>query len=100
MMENQNKIDSKKMMECFGNISSTNAYFRVKVLVLEPQPGTSFNVGTNGFGHLAIQLTHASQRQVITQTVGFLPAGSGLDKLVSKSRMIDNGVLEYTMSAT
>jgi hypothetical protein len=99
-MENQAKVDPKKMMDCFGNISGTNAYFRVKVLVLEPQPGTSFNVGQNGFGHVALQLTKSSQGQVITQNIGFYPTGSGLDKLVSKSRMIDNGGLEYTMSAT
>lgn len=99
-MESQNKVDPKKMMDCFGNISSTNAAFQVKVLVLEPQPGTSFNVGVNSFGHVAIQLTKASQGQVITQTIGFYPTGTGLDKLVSKSRMIDNGGLEYTMSSS
>jgi hypothetical protein len=99
-MENQAKVDPKKMMGCFGNISSANAAFQVKVLVLEPQPGTSFNVGQNSFGHVAIQLTKASQDQVITQTIGFYPTGSGLDKLISKSRMIDNGGLEYTMSSS
>lgn len=98
--ENQAKVDPKKMMECFGNISSTGAAFQVKVLVLEPQPGTSFNVGQNSFGHVAIQLTKASQGKIITQTIGFYPTGTGLDKLVSKSRMIDNGGLEYTMSSS
>lgn len=98
--ENQAKVDPKKMMDCFSNISSTGAAFQVKVLVLEPQPGTSFNVGQNSFGHVAIQLTKASQGQVITQTIGFYPTGSGLDKLVSKSRMIDNGGLEYSMSSS
>ncbi|MEJ5996605.1 hypothetical protein WG904_19410 [Pedobacter sp. Du54] len=99
-MENQSAVDPKKMMDCFATLPDGSAAFQVKVLVLEPQPGTSFNVGQNSFGHVAIQLTKASNNQIITQTIGFYPTGSGLDKLVSKSRMIDNGGLEYTMSAT
>lgn len=98
--ENNNKVDPKKMMECFSQITSPNAAFVVRVYVIEPQPGTSFNVGANSFGHVAISLSKTSGSTTITQTVGFYPTGTGLDKLSSKSQVLDNGFGEYNMSAT
>lgn len=97
----QNKnIDPKKIVECFGNIADPNAAYQVKVLVVEPFPGTSFNVGPNSFGHVALQLTKVSGNQTITQVVGFYGSGSGLDKLVSSSTIKDNGLIDYNMSAS
>ncbi|WP_316809198.1 hypothetical protein [Pedobacter agri] len=98
--ENNNKVDPKKMMDCFAQITSPNAAFVVRVYVVEPQPGTSFNVGANSFGHVAISLTKSSGNTSITQTIGFYPTGSGFEKLNSKSQMLDNGLGEYNMSAT
>ncbi|UKT65061.1 hypothetical protein [Pedobacter mucosus] len=98
--ENNNQVDPKKMMECFSQIPSPNAAFVVRVYVVEPQPGTSFNVGQNSFGHVAISLSKTSGETTITQTVGFYPTGSGLDKLSSRSQIKDNGDLEYDVSST
>jgi hypothetical protein len=98
--ENQNNVDPKKMMDCFANISDPNAVYQVKLLVVEPLPGTSFNVGPNSFGHVAIQLTKAGSGQLITQTIGYYPTGTGFDKLVSTSTMKDNSDIEYNVSAT
>jgi len=98
--ENNNKVDPKKMMECFSQISSPNAAFVVRVYVVEPQPGTSFNVGANSFGHVAISLSKTSGNTTITQTIGFYPTGSGLDKLDSKSQVLDNGDIQYNIGAT
>lgn len=98
--ENNNQVDPKKMMECFSQITSPNAAFVVRVYVIEPQPGTSFNVGANAFGHVAISLTKTSGNSTITQTVGFYPTGTGLEKLNSKSKILDNGFSEYDISAT
>ncbi|RZJ84053.1 MAG: hypothetical protein EOO20_21765 [Chryseobacterium sp.] len=98
--EDKNNVDPKKMMECFGNISDPAAVYQVKVLVSEPMPGTTFNAGPNAFGHVAISLTKSSGGQMITQTIGYYPTGSGFDKLVSHSSMKDNSDLEYDVSAT
>lgn len=98
--EDKNPVNPKEMMQCFSKIPSTNAAFVVRVYVVEPQPGTSFNVGANSFGHVAISLTKTSGATTITQTVGFYPTGSGLDKLSSKSQMIDNGFDAYNISST
>ncbi|MFF5380786.1 hypothetical protein [Pedobacter suwonensis] len=98
--ENNNKVDPKKMMECFSQITNPNAAFVVRVYVVEPQPGTSFNVGANSFGHVAISLSKTSGSTTITQTVGFYPTGSGLDKLDSKSQVLDNGDIQYNIGAT
>lgn len=98
--ENNNKVDPKKMMDCFAQISDPNAAFVIRVYVVEPQPGTSFNVGSNSFGHVAISLSKTSGNTTITQTVGFYPTGSGLDKLSSKGQMLDNGFGQYDVSAT
>ena len=88
------------MMECFSKITSANAAFVVRVYVVEPQPGTAFNVGANSFGHVAISLSKTSGSTTITQTVGFYPTGSGLDRLSSKSQILDNGDIEYGIGAT
>jgi len=98
--ENNNKVDPKKMMDCFSQISDPNAAFVVRVYVVEPQPGTSFNVGENSFGHVAISLSKTSGTTTITQTIGFYPTGSGLDKLSSQSQVKDNGDIHYDVSST
>lgn len=98
--ENNNKVDPKKMMECFSQITNPNAAFVVRVYVVEPQPGTSFNVGANSFGHVAISLSKTSGNTTITQTIGFYPTGSGLDKLDSKSQVLVNGDIQYNIGAT
>ncbi len=87
-------------MECFSQLTSPNAAFVVRVYVVEPQPGTSFNVGANSFGHVAISLSKTCGNTTITQTIGFYPTGAGLDKLDSKSQIIDNSYDEYNISST
>jgi len=98
--ENNSKVDPKKMMDCFSAITDPNAAFVVRVYVIEPQPGTFFNVGQNAFGHVAISLSKTSGNNTITQTIGFYPTGTGLEKLNSKSQILDNSFVEYNMSAT
>ena len=98
--ENNAKVDPKKMMDCFSNIADPNAAFVVRVYVVEPLPGTSFNVGSNSFGHVAISMSKSSGSTTITQTVGFYPTGSGLSKLSSKSQILDNGDMEFNVSST
>ncbi|KIA92225.1 hypothetical protein OC25_17440 [Pedobacter kyungheensis] len=98
--ENNNTVNPREMMECFSQIPNPNAAFVVRVYVVEPQPGTSFNVGANSFGHVAISLTKTSGENSITQTVGFYPTGVGLDKLSSRSQIIDNGFDAYNISST
>lgn len=98
--EDKNTVDPKEMMACFSKISSPNAAFVVRVYVIEPLPGTSFNVGQNSFGHVAISLSKTSGGTTITQTIGFYPTGTGLGKLSSKSRIVDNGDFEYNIGAT
>ncbi|WP_316846867.1 hypothetical protein [Pedobacter psychrodurus] len=97
--EDNNVVNPKEMMECFSKITSANAAFVVRVYVVEPQPGTAFNVGVNSFGHVAISLSKSGST-TITQTVGFYPTGSGLDKLSSKSQILDNGFDNYNISST
>ena len=99
-MEEQPSKDPKKLMDCFGINLNPNAAYQVKILVQQPQPGTSFNIGQNAFGHVAIQLTKTEGQSTITQTLGFYPSGTGMDKLQGQSRIIDNGGLEYNTSAT
>ncbi|TCD05852.1 hypothetical protein EZ449_15420 [Pedobacter frigidisoli] len=98
--ENNSKVDPKKMMACFSQISTPNAAFVVRVYVVEPQPGTYFNVGQNSFGHVAISLSKTSGNTTITQTIGYYPTESGLDKLDSKSQILDNGFMAYNVSST
>jgi hypothetical protein len=98
--EDNNVVNPKEMMECFSKITSANAAFVVRVYVVEPQPGTAFNVGANSFGHVAISLSKTTGGRTITQTVGFYPTGTGLDKLSSKSQILDNGFDNYNISST
>ncbi|MGY3055536.1 hypothetical protein ACVWYG_003757 [Pedobacter sp. UYEF25] len=98
--EDKGRVDPKKMMECFANITDLAAKCIVKVYVVEPFPGTSFNVGPNSFGHVAISLTKTSGSTSITQTIGFYPTGVGVQKLSSNSQILDNGDLTYNISAT
>lgn len=99
-MEEQPSKDPKKLMDCFGSTQSPTAAYQVKILVQEPQPGTSFNVGQNAFGHVALQLSKTEGGHITTQTLGFYPSGTGLDKLSGRSRIVDNGGLSYNVSAT
>ena len=99
-MEEQPSKNPKKLMDCFGSTQSQTAAYQVKILVQEPQPGTSFNVGQNAFGHVALQLSKTEGGSTTTQTLGFYPSGTGLDKLNSASRIVDNGGLSYNVSAT
>jgi hypothetical protein len=98
--EDNNIVNPKEMMECFSKVPSANAAYVVKVYVVEPQPGTSFNVGVNSFGHVAISLSKTSGSTTLTQTIGFYPTGTGLEKLSSKSQILDNGFVEYDISST
>jgi hypothetical protein len=98
--ENSSNIDPKKMTKCFANIPDQGAAFQVKVLVQEPLAGTSFNIGPNSFGHVAIQLTKQKGDQSITQVMGFYPTGTGLSKLISTFTMKDNSDMEYDMAAS
>ena len=87
-------------MDCFTAISGPYANYQVKIHVQEPLPGTSFNIGPNSFGHVAIELTVTNAGQSLTQVVGFYPTGTGLDKMISPSRIVNNGNIEYNVSAT
>ncbi len=98
--EDASNVDPKKMTKCFAAIPNPGAAFQVKILVQEPLPGTTFNIGPNSFGHVAIQLTKQKGDQSITQILGFYPTGTGLSKLVSNATMKDNSDLEYDVSAS
>ncbi len=98
--ENSPNTDPKKLVKCFANLSSEGAAFQVKILVVEPLPGTSFNAGPNSFGHVAIQLTKQKGEQHITQVMGYYGSGTGLSKLVSPSTIKDNSDINYHLSAS
>jgi hypothetical protein len=98
--ENNPKVDPKKMMDCFSAVKTEGAAFQVKVLVIEPFPGTTFNYGPNSFGHVAIQLTKTNGNQSVTQVLGFYGSGTGLDKMISSSEVLNNGRIDYTMEAS
>ncbi|MES2457902.1 MAG: hypothetical protein V4594_20250 [Bacteroidota bacterium] len=100
--EEQQTVDPKKMMECFTALAANpNANFQVKIHVQEPFPGTSFNIGPNSVGHVAMELTVTSGNQSISQVVGFYPqATSGTQRMSGPSRIVDNSDLEYNVSAT
>lgn len=99
-MEDAKPVDPKKMMDCFSLITTPNAAFTVRVLVSEAFAGTSFNVGPNSFGHVAIQLSKTGNGQTITQTMGLYPTGSGIEKLQSRGQILDNGDIKYDLAAT
>lgn len=98
--ENALKVDPKKLMDCFKSITNPNAAYQVKLLVIEPLPGTFFNIGPNSFGHVALALTKTAGDQSITQVVGYYPTGTGLDKLQSPGQILDNGGIEFNMEAS
>lgn len=98
--ENNNVVDPKKMMDCFSQITNQNAAFVVRIYVVEPLPGTSFNIGPNSFGHVAISLTKSAGNTTITQTIGFYPTGTGLNRLSSKAQILNNGFDHYDISST
>lgn len=98
--EDQPTVDPKKLTKCFDQIQDPNAAFAVRVHVQEPMPGTSFNIGPNSFGHVAIELSKTSGSQTIAQVMGFYPTGNGLDKLNSPSRIVNNGDIANDVSAT
>ncbi|GAA4213268.1 hypothetical protein GCM10022289_45200 [Pedobacter jeongneungensis] len=99
-MEDAKPVNPKEMTDCFSAITTPNAAFTVRVLVSEAFAGTSFNVGPNSFGHVAIQLSKTGNGQTITQTMGLYPTGTGLAKLESRGQILDNGDMEYGICAT
>ncbi|WP_295797769.1 hypothetical protein [Mucilaginibacter sp.] len=105
--ENKDAVNPKALMKCFGNITDPNAKMTVTVYVEEPWPGTSFDIGPNSVGHVAIGLTKSSGSTSITQTVGFYPNATGYAKLNAPSKIVDNGgdlnynvSISYSVSAT
>jgi|GEM_PF-1269007 len=93
-------VDPRKMMDCFNTINNPNAAYTLRVHVQEPFPGTSFNIGPNSYGHVAIELSKTSGGQTITQVIGYYPTGSGFEKMVSTSRLVDNGDMAWDVSAS
>jgi len=94
--EDDPKVNGKKMMDCFENISSVGATYKATLYVKEPLPGTPFNVGTNSVGHAAIGLTKTGANgNSITQIIGFYPSGN---KLKSPGELHNNGGMDYNVS--
>jgi len=91
-------VDPKKLMECFGNVASAGAKMTVTVYVQEPFPGTSFNIGPNSVGHVAIGLTKTNGSSSVTQVLGFYPDATGLDKMHAPSKILVNNSLDYNVS--
>jgi len=98
--EDSEKVNPKKMMDCFAQLNSRNAAYQVKIMVVEPFPGTSFNLGPNSFGHVAMSLSKTAGGQTITQTIGYYPTGTGLSQLHSKGIVRDNGDISYNVGAS
>ncbi len=97
--ENKDAVNPKDLMKCFGNITDPSATMTVTVYVQEPWPGTSFDIGPNSVGHVAIGLSKSSGNTSITQVVGFYPNATGYDKLHAPSKIVDNGGdLNYNVS--
>lgn len=94
------KIEPKKFMDCFGSLPDVGSKMSVTFFVVEPQPGVPFNVGQNSVGHTAIGLTKTYGDQSITQVVGFYPDATGKDRVHAPSKMADNGGLDYNVSIT
>ncbi len=92
-------VNPKSLMSCFGNIPDAGAKCTVTVYVVEPFPGTTFNIGPNSVGHTALGLTKTNGAQSITQVVGYYPDASGFAKLHAPSKVVDNGGdLNYNVS--
>ncbi len=99
--EDHTKVNSKQFMDCFGNIANAGASMQVTVYVQEPFPGTSFAVGPNSVGHVAIGLTKSNGITSVTQVLGFYPDATGLSKLNAPSKIVNNGGdLDYNVSIT
>lgn len=98
--EGKPKIDPKSYTNCFGNIPDAGASMKITVYVQEPFPGTTFNLGSNSVGHVAIGLSKTNGTQTITQVVGFYPNATGLDKMHAPSKLVDNGGFDYNASIT
>lgn len=92
-------VNPKNLMDCFGTIPDAGASMKVTVYVQEPWPGTSFNIGPNSVGHVAIGLTKTNGAGSITQVLGFYPNATGFDKLHAPSKIVNNGGdLDYNVS--
>ncbi len=97
--ETKSAINPANFMKCFGNIPDKDAKMKVTLYVQEPFPGTTFNLGPNSVGHVAIGLSKTNGNQSITQVVGFYPNATGLDKMHAPSKVADNGGdLKYNVS--
>ena len=92
------KISPRKYTDCFGSIPDAGSKDIVTVYVQEPLPGTSFNVGPNSVGHVAIGLTKSNGQSTITQVIGFYPDATGLSKIDAPGKLVDNGAMNYTVS--
>jgi hypothetical protein len=100
-LQNSPAIDPKAFMICFGSLPDIGSAESVTVYVQEPSPGTSFNVGPNSVGHVAIGLTKSYNGTTITQVVGFYPNATGARKFSAPSKVSDNGGdLAYDVSVT
>lgn len=92
-------VDPKSLMKCFGNVPDAGAKMTVTLYVVEPFPGTTFNIGPNSVGHTAIGLTKTNGSQSVTQVVGYYPNATGFAKLHAPSKIVDNGGdLNYDVS--
>jgi hypothetical protein len=91
-------IKPKSLMDCFSDIPDAGASMKVTVFVQEPFPGTSFNIGPNSVGHVAIGLTKSNGSQSITQVVGYYPDATGASKFHCSSKIVDNSNLDYNVS--
>lgn len=89
--ENNPGINPKDFMKCFQNIPDQGATMKITIYVQEPFPGTTFNIGPNSVGHVAIGLSKTNGNQNITQVVGFYPDATGLDKMHAPSKVVNNG---------
>ncbi|MDP9078823.1 MAG: hypothetical protein M3O71_15445 [Bacteroidota bacterium] len=105
--ENGPGINPKAFMECFGNVPDNGATMKVTVYVQEPFPGTSFNIGPNSVGHVAIGLTKTNGSNSVTQVVGFYPDATGISRIQAPSKVVNNGgdldynvSISYTVTAT
>jgi hypothetical protein len=91
-------IQPKAYMDCFSGIPDAGASMQVTIYVQEPLPGTTFNIGYNSVGHVAIGLTKSNGSTTVTQVVGFYPDATGISKMHAPSKVVDNSNLEYNVS--
>ena len=98
--EGKPAIDARQYVQCFGNVPDAGAKMKVTVYVQQPFPGTTFNVGPNSVGHVAIGLTKINGSQVVNQVMGFYPDATGSAKMHAPGKLNDNGNLDYNVSIT